>query len=75
MHIKFDAAFAYLITLSLIFFIFRLYNATDISYWMDELYSSTRANPSKEMKDVFIWGPDPHPPLHYLILWSSYKFF
>lgn len=75
MRIRINAAFAYLITLSLIFFIFRLYNATDISYWMDELYSSTRANPNKDIKDVIIWGPDPHPPLHYLILWSSYKFF
>tara|TARA_B100000927_G_scaffold97293_1_gene78494 strand:- start:434 stop:1723 length:1290 start_codon:yes stop_codon:yes gene_type:complete len=42
---------------------------------MDELYSSTRANPNKQIKDVFIWGPDPHPPLHYLILWSVYKLF
>lgn len=56
-------------------FIFRYQFILDQSYWMDELYSASRSLPDKAFSDVYYWGPDPHPPLHYIFLWITYKLF
>ena len=42
---------------------------------MDELYSASRSNPDKEFLKVYYWGPDPHPPFHYVLLWLGYNLF
>ena len=56
-------------------FLIRYQFILDQSYWMDELYSAARSIPSKSFENVYYWGPDPHPPLHYILLWITYKFF
>ena len=55
--------------------ILRLWDITEHSYWIDELYSAARAIPEKDLLDVYYWGPEPHPPAHYILLWISYNLF
>ena len=47
--------------------ILRLWDITEHSYWIDELYSAARAIPEKDLLDVYYWGPEPHPPAHYIL--------
>lgn len=65
----------FILFISSLFLLFRLLNITEESYWMDELYSATRSNPDKEFLKVYYWGPDPHPPFHYVLLWLGYNLF
>ena len=53
----------------------RFWDITEHSYWIDELYSAARAMPEKNILDVYYWGPEPHPPAHYILLWVSYNIF
>ena len=64
-----------LLTLIAIGTILRLWDITEYSYWIDELYSAARAIPEKDFIDVYYWGPEPHPPAHYLLLWAAYNLF
>lgn len=55
--------------------ILRLWDITEYSYWIDELYSAARAMPEKDFIDVYYWGAEPHPPAHYILLWTVYNLF
>ena len=65
----------FLLFITSLFLLFRLLNITEESYWIDELYSATRSNPDKDFLNVYYWGPDPHPPFHYILLWLGYNLF
>ena len=65
--------FYLLIILMSLAFLIRHQFILEQSYWMDELYSAARSIPSKSFEDVYYWGPDPHPPLHYIFLWIIYR--
>ena len=67
--------YVFLLTLTVIAFFLRYQSIVDQSYWMDELYSAARSMPNKAFFDVYYWGPDPHPPFHYILLWGAYNIF
>ena len=64
-----------LLALIIVGALLRFWDITGNSYWIDELYSAARAMPEKNIIDVYYWGPEPHPPAHYILLWASYNIF
>lgn len=73
MQYKYEIAVFIIVLFALIL---RLYNLTDQSYWLDELYSAKTSDPDNNFAMMFsetVRGV--HPPFYQSLLWVWYQIF